>query len=271
MDISAATAYLLKNYNLKPDRSRGQNFLISEKVYDQIIAAADITPNDTVLEIGPGLGFLTSKLLDKAKKVIAVESDRRLLPILENIKLVSPHLEIVNQDILQFPTENLPIGYKLVGNIPYYITGKIIKQFITVMNPPSKMVFLLQREVAERICAIAGSHSLLSLSVQYYGTPQIKGRVNAGKFFPKPKVDSAIIAIELDEPRDKNEEKKFWQLARIGFASKRKTLAHNLAAGLKIDKQEIAEIFTKLNFKPKVRAQELTLRQWKELVKILNN
>ncbi len=269
MDISAATAYLLKQYNLKPQHSRGQNFLISEKVYEQIIIAAELTKNDIVLEIGPGLGFLTSKLLDQAGRVIAVESDQRLLPILKNLQPLSPHLELINQDILQFAEQSLPKNYKLVGNIPYYITGKIIRKFLTSVNRPSLIVMLLQKEVAERICAQAGQHSLLSLSVQYYGTPKIVARVKRGKFFPPPKVDSAILKIVMDKDIDQVLEKKFWQLARIGFSSKRKTLAHNLVAGLKIEKNTLGEIFNKLEFKPLVRAQELDLKQWQELVKEL--
>lgn len=271
MDISAATAYILKQNNLKPNRGRGQNFLISEKVYEQIVEVAAIENTDTVLEIGPGLGFLTSKLLAQAKKVIAVESDDKLIPILDNLKPLSPHLELVHQDILKFNESILPSNYKLVGNIPYYITGKIIRKFLTSNHRPSLIVMLLQKEVAERVCAEAGDHSLLSLSVQYYGTPKIVARVKSGKFFPRPKVDSAIIKIDIDKVIDKISEKKFWQLARIGFASKRKTLAHNLVAGLKMEKDDIKSIFDKLNFKPLVRAQELDLKQWQELVAELNN
>lgn len=271
MDLSAATSYILKKYNLKPNRGQGQNFLISEKVYEQIVEAAEIENTDTVLEIGPGLGFLTSKLLAQAKKVIAVEFDDKLIPILDNLKPLSPHLELVHQDILKFDESILPTKYKLVGNIPYYITGKIIRKFLTSSHRPGLIVMLVQKEVAERICAQAGNHSLLSLSVQYYGTPKIVTRVKSGKFFPRPKVDSAILKIAVDKTIDEIAEKKFWQLARIGFASKRKTLAHNLVAGLKLEKAEVKSIFDKLNFKPLARAQELDLKEWQELVAELNN
>ncbi len=265
MDISTATSFILKKYNLKPNRIQGQNFLISEKVYDEIVNSADINDTDIVLEIGPGLGFLTSKLLAKAKKVIAVEADEKLIPILANLQPLSHHLELINSDILQYDERLLPTNYKLLGNIPYYITGKIIRKFLTTQNRPSLIVFLVQKEVAERICAGAGKHSLLSLAVQYYGTAKIVRRVTSGKFFPRPKVDSAIVKIMVDKVIDKNHEKKFWQLARIGFSSKRKTFIHNLTAGLKMEKSEIKSIFDKLNIKPLARAQELDLEQWQKL------
>lgn len=269
MDIAAVTSYILKKYNLRPNRYQGQNFLIIEKVYEQIVTAAEIEKTDTVLEIGPGLGFLTSKLLDKAKKVIAVEADEKFMPILNNLKPLSPHLELVNNDILKYDERLLPNKYKLVGNIPYYITGKIIRKFLTTKNRPSLIVILLQKEVAERICAQAGDHSLLSLSVQYYGTPKIIAKVNSDKFFPRPKVDSAILKITVDKIISPLLEKKFWQIVRIGFSSKRKTLVHNLVAGLRLEKTEIKSIFAKLNLKPLARAQELDLLEWQGLVKEL--
>ena len=267
MDILAATKYLLKIHKLKPHKSKSQHFLISEKVYQQIIKAAELGKNDTVLEIGPGLGFLTTKLLEEAREVVAVEIDESLFSVLEKLQLLYDNLQLVREDVLKFDENSLPAGYKIVANIPYHLTGQIIRKFLSSQNPPQLMVVLVQKEVAERICAAAGEHSLLSLAVQYYGQPQIIKQVKHTQFYPPPKVDSVILKIANIKPSaDLQFDKKFWQVVRIGFSSKRKTLAHNLAAGLKVDKQVIKGMLVMLGLNDRIRAQELSLDNWKKLV-----
>ena len=158
------------------------------------------------------------------------------------------------------------MGYKIVANIPYHLTGKILSKFLTSINKPSRLVLMLQKEVVERICAKAGNNSLLSLSVQYYGQPKIIARVPSSKFYPRPKVDSAILLISGLKQPAKEEEKKFWHLARIGFSNKRKTLVHNLSAGRVRDRDELRNLFTKIGLPPLVRAQELEISDWQKLV-----
>ncbi len=267
MDILAATKYLLKIHKLKPHKSKSQHFLISEKVYQQIIKAAKLSKDDTVLEIGPGLGFLTIKLLEETRQVVAVEIDESLFSVLEKLQLLYDNLQLVRQDVLKFDESSLPFGYKIVANIPYHLTGQIIRKFLSSQNPPQLMVVLVQKEVAERICATAGEYSLLSLAVQYYGQPQIIKQVKHTQFYPPPQVDSVILKITNIRPSvDSEFDKKFWQVVRIGFSSKRKTLAHNLAAGLREDKSVIKEIITQQGLDVKIRAQELSLDDWRKLV-----
>jgi len=268
MDIKIASQHLLNSYGLYPDKHKSQNFLISEKVYEKILTAAEVTAEDVVLEIGPGLGFLTTRLLDTVKKVIAIEYDEKLKALLNTIASSYPHLELHWQNVLDFDERNLPTGYKIVANIPYHLTGKILSKFITSANKPSRLVLMLQREVAERICARAGNHSLLSLSIQYYGQPKIIARVPSSKFYPRPKVDSAIILIDHLQQVDEMQEKKFWHLARIGFSSKRKTLVHNLSAGLHKEKDELKTLFNSVNLNPLARAQELEISDWLKLVEV---
>ncbi len=267
MDILAATKYLLKIHKLKPHKSKSQHFLISEKVYQQIINAAELDKNDTVLEIGPGLGFLTTKLLEEVKQVVAVEIDESLFSVLEKLQLLYDNLKLVRQDVLKFDESKLPVDYKIVANIPYHLTGQIIRKFLPSLNPPRLMVVLVQKEVAERICTSAGNYSLLSLAVQYYGQPQIIKQVKRTQFYPPPQVDSVILKIaNIKQPTDLEFDKKFWQIVRIGFSSKRKTLAHNLAAGLQRDKNEVKDILVNLGLSPTARAQELDLPKWHLLV-----
>ncbi len=272
MDILAATKYLLKIHNLRPQKSKSQHFLISEKIYQEIVKAAEVNKDDIVLEIGPGLGFLTTKLLEQAKRVIAIEIDEKLFVVLEKLKLLYPNLDLVRQDVLQFDELSLPVNYKIVANIPYHLTGQIIRKFLSSENPPQTMVLLVQKEVAERICAQAGDHSLLSLAVQYYGKPEIVKQVKRTQFYPPPKVDSAILKVShIKPPADKDFDKKFWQVVRIGFSSKRKTLAHNLSAGLRVDKDEVREVLVEVGLPEKIRAEDLSLDQWRSLTKIVMN
>jgi len=270
MNILRTTKNLLKQYGLTPDRNKSQNFLIDESVYESIVAAAELKSTDTVLEVGPGLGFLTTRLLERALEVKAVELDRHLFTILTQLTHTYDNLELVHQDILAYQEDKLPVGYKLVANIPYHLTGKIIRKFFTSQRKPSLAVLLVQKEVAERICAQPGDHSLLSLAVQYYGRPEVVRVVPRQCFYPSPRVDSAILRVSgIMQDIDLEMEKIFWQVVKHGFSSKRKTLAHNLAAGFVLDKSSVRSIIQAADFPEKVRAQELSLTDWVRLIPVI--
>jgi len=263
----------------------GQNFLKSGKVASRIADSADITKKDVVLEIGPGKGILTEKLLEQAGKVIAVEKDMELAEFLqvkfsEQIKRTGPKLEIVRDDILKFNPKNhklKPKNYKIVANIPYYITSRIIRVFLESDIQPSSITIMLQKEVAERIVAKPPRMSLLAISVQAFGDPRLLFYVSKNKFIPEPKVDSAVIQIANISrdffTKNKITEKKFFHLIKTGFAQKRKMLINNLKKVAKEQKlhEELAEIFQQCQIPPKSRAENLTLNDWARLYKKLYN
>ncbi len=276
-------------------KSLGQNFLRDERVLDKIISAGELSSEDNVLEIGPGEGALTKKLLAKAGRVIAVEKDSRLkdtdsaLQKLNEINkrqasagqesgVLPDNLTIYFEDILDI---NLPKvlkennfdknGYKVIANIPYYITGKIIRLLFEQEIKPKLIVLLVQKEVAERICALKGRESILSLSVKYFAQSEIVDYVSREVFEPVPKVDSAILKIrpfKLSEKsylEDENLERDFFRLVKIGFSSPRKVLINNLKNGLQLDRSSLEQIFKKLQLNPTIRAEKLTLQQWLKL------
>lgn len=249
-------------------KSLGQNFLVDLKVLSEIIRAADLCNNDEVLEIGPGLGTLTQKLCQRAKKVIAVEKDEKLAEILEKNINDCKNLKIINADILRIKTHKLiPKIYKLVANLPYNITSPVLKEFLTAKNKPSLMVVMVQKEVATRICSLPGQMSILSIMVQLYSDPKIVEIIEPSSFFPAPKVQSAILKIDNIKPKLEIDEKKFFRCVKIGFASRRKTLLNNLSAGYRIDKKEAKVILEKMNLKQTIRGQELSIDDW---IKITN-
>lgn len=266
---------------IKPARSKGQNFLVNENIYNDIVRAAEINADDTVLEIGPGLGFLTLKMAKIAKRVIAVELDNKLADYLQTgidangIK----NVEIVNEDILRFNLNNYLApeeNYQIVANLPYNITSIFLRLFLSSPRPPKSFVLMLQKEVAERIVATPPEMSLLALSVQYYAEAKIIREVKAGNFWPEPKVDSAVIKITVKE-RPKMSEKEqllkdklFFRLAKMGFSAKRKMLKNNLAGGLKIEQKIINEILIKKKFNPQLRAEDLSLEDWQKLFAALS-
>lgn len=267
-NILAKIKEICQIFEIKPSRSKGQNFLVNEKVYDDIVAAAEISPEDTVLEVGPGLGFLTAKLAAKAKQVVAVELDDRLASYLktgiaaEGIKNVI----VVNDDILRAdlrPYLNGP--YKVVANLPYNITSIFLRQFLGAANKPESLVLMLQKEVAQRIVATPPDMSLLAVSVQYYAAAKIEREVKAGNFWPAPEVDSAVIRLVVDNSQDFSAEKRFFRLVRFGFSAKRKMLKNNLAAGLKISPARLENILIENGLGPKIRAEGLSLPEWRKL------
>lgn len=245
---------ILEKYSFSPEKSLGQNFLIDKNISEKIINAGEVSKKDNVLEIGAGLGCLTIPLSEKAKKVITIEKDEKMIPALEeNIDGIK-NIEVLNQDALLFSPKVK--NYKIIANIPYYITSPLIQKFLEEENPASLIILTIQKEVAERICAKPPRMNLLAISVQFYAEPKIISRVSKNSFWPIPKVDSAIIKItpKKDEISPVFR-KRFFSIAKRGFSCPRKQLAKNL--GLK--KGEIKEIdLTR-------RAETLTLEEWKLL------
>jgi len=277
-NLSPEIREICKMLEISPARSKGQNFLTNEKIYNDIVAAADIKKTDTVLEIGPGLGFLTMKLAAQAKRVMAVELDDKLAAYLEmgvaaaNLK----NIEVYNNNILEFNLNKylqLDCPYKVVANLPYNITSIFLRLFLSQAHKPQSLVLMLQKEVAERIVATAPDMNLLALSVQYYAEPEIIRDVKAGNFWPEPKIDSAIIRMKVrsdrllidKEPKRLIEDKLFFRLAKIGFSAKRKMLKNNIAGGLKMESGKIIELFNQNGFKTTVRAEDLSLEDWQKL------
>ncbi|KKP98499.1 MAG: Ribosomal RNA small subunit methyltransferase A [Candidatus Moranbacteria bacterium GW2011_GWD2_36_12] len=264
---------------LKAKKSLGQNFLKDADVLGRIIKAANLSQDDVVIEVGPGQGVLTELLAGVCKKVIAIELDDRLIEPLHTKFVDNKNVEIIHDDILKInlpellTTNNIqPITYKVVANIPYYITAPIIRLFLETKIPPSEVIFMVQKEVAERICAKPGAMSILAVSVQYYAKAEFLFTVFKESFEPVPKVDSAIIKIthNLQLTTDNKEKtKKFFRVVKSGFSAKRKTLINNLSNGLQIDKKEIEEKLGSIGFSPSVRAQELGVEDWKKLADIL--
>jgi 16S rRNA (adenine1518-N6/adenine1519-N6)-dimethyltransferase len=261
---------LLKQYGLKPQKGLGQNFLSEPGSLNKIIDAADLSPDDTVLEIGPGLGTLTTLLAEQAAHVIAVELDRNLVGALKDILSGYNNIKLIQGDILEVNLNELftEPGYIVAANIPYYITSALLRQLLEAQYAPHRVVLTVQKEVAQRICAPTGKLSLLALSVQVYGEPSITHKIPAGAFYPAPKVDSAVVRIEIyPEPRIPREQlETFFALTKAGFAQKRKTLQNALSAGMQWDKVHTANLLEAVGIDPMRRAQTLSLDEWGELV-----
>ena len=263
---------LLKRYGLKPQKGLGQNFLSDPGSLQKVIQAAGIQPKDTVLEIGPGLGSLTRLIAQAASRVIAVELDSHLVGALEDILQPYPHVELIQADILEVNLNELfsEPGYLVVANIPYYITSALLRQLLEAKHPPARLVLTIQKEVAERICAEAGDLSLLALSVQVYGQPEIIDTIPAGAFYPAPKVDSAVVRVEIFPqpliPREHLD--MFFSLIKAGFSQKRKTITNAISAGMRWDKGKTEELLVKSSLDPRRRAQTLSMDEWKRLVEV---
>lgn len=256
----------------RPKKSLGQNFLKSKQALSQIVEAADITANDIVLEIGPGKGVLTEKLLFFGGKVVAVEKDRELIEVLKEkfkSEIENNRLDLIEGDILEFDPKVLSfykdLTYKVVANIPYYITGAILRKFLEGDHKPESMVLLVQKEVAERIVAKGGKESILSLSVKAFGAPKYVAKVPKKYFSPAPKVDSAIISIEdISTKRLKSlPESAFFEVVKAGFAHKRKILIKNLET--LAQRAKLDEIFEKLSISKKVRSEDVPFESWAQL------
>ena len=265
--LNAAT--ILKRYGLRADKSLGQNFLQDPIALEKITAAAGIRPTDSVLEIGPGLGSLTRYLAVSAQEVVAVELDENLIPPLRTVIAPYANIRLIHGDILKFPPAELvhQSGYLVVANIPYYITSAIIRHLLENEPKPRRLVLTIQKEVADRICAVPGDMSLLALSVQVYGEPRIAARIPAGAFFPAPKVDSAVLCLDVyPEPQIRRESlETFFKLIKAGFSQKRKTLRNSLSSGLHISPMEAADLLTRAGIDPQRRAETVSIPEWQRL------
>ena len=297
---SGASASLLTQLaalGIRPKKGLGQNFLVDPAHRARIVAAAELTRDDTVLEIGPGPGVLTELIAEQAGRVIAVELDDRLIPLLRNRFANQPHVSIVHADILkvdvgalmseadeagsrklsgcewatsvQFPVTGIRISilqssYKVIANLPYYLTSAVIRQLLESTPPPERLVLTVQREVAERMVALPPEMSLLALGVQFYCTGRIVEKIPAGAFYPVPKVDSAVVRLDRrPEPAVPGvTAEAFFRVAKAGFSQPRKQLRNSLAAGLRLAPAAAESWLTAAGIDPQRRAETLTLAEW---------
>lgn len=249
-----------------PKKSLGQHWLFDSKSLGAVCDAANVQPTDTVFEIGPGLGPLTAELVTRAKRVVALEFDEHLARELPS-RVPAKNLTVVHGDIMRFDLSQLPVGYKVVANIPYYLTSAIVRLVTESPTPPSSATLLMQKEVAERIAATPGTMSILAVTAQFYVEPHLGPVVTADKFDPPPKVDSQIITLHLrpqplftDIPP-----KAFFRMVKAGFSGKRKTLRNSLSGGLGIEKPVVEALLKKAGVNPAARAETLSLDDWHRL------
>ncbi len=280
--LLAQTRRMLRHYGLKARKGLGQHFLIDGSILQLITSAAKLSHNDIVIEIGPGLGILTRELARQAGQVIAIELDNKLAAILRQALASFDNVTIVNQDILevdpvslleeQKPGFSLQAGdtYKVVANLPYYITSPVLRHFLEASIKPETMIVMVQKEVAKAIVAEPGQRSVLSISIQLYGKPIIVGHVPADSFYPTPKVDSSILRIDLyPEPAVAiTDEKGFFKLVRAGFTASRKQIVNSLAQGLILPKAEVSTLLEMAGIAPQRRAETLTLEEWAKLCRL---
>lgn len=280
---------LCKKYDVSPSKSKGQNFLLCDDALENIIKAGNLKKDDVVLEIGPGFGFLTKKLADRAKVVISIELDDNLIMAAKEILKDAKNINFIHGDILKLADNRIKDlisksidekeisdnvqPYKIITNLPYSITGAFLKKFLSAAYRPAEMIVMLQKEVAARICASPGQLSILGVSAQYYARPEILHIVPRNCFYPAPEVDSAIVKLAIKKEFIKGhlgEEKKFFQILKIGFSAKRKMLKNNLFNGLRgtdenIDMRGIENILSECGLNAKARPQDLAVEDWIKL------
>jgi 16S rRNA (adenine1518-N6/adenine1519-N6)-dimethyltransferase len=258
---------LLKRENLWAQKQLGQNFLVNMQALNKIIEAAELTKQDNVLEIGPGLGILTEQLSLHANKVTAIELDRSIIPVLQKNLHGTNNVQIIHQDALKIELPTQP--YKLVANIPYYITSPILNHFLqpqtTNEQRPNLIVLLVQKEVAQKICVKDGDHTMLSLEVQAFGKPSIACHVSKNSFFPQPKVDSSILKIQTYPNPKINNIPIFFQLIKAAFHQRRKTLSNSFQNGLQLGPEKTKKIFDLSGIEPTKRPQNISLEEWNAL------
>lgn len=260
------TRRLLRQFDLRARKGLGQHFLIDGEVLKLIISAAELTPADVIVEVGPGLGVLTRELAQKAGRVIAIELDSKLAAALKQTLASFNNVTIINDDVLKLKPADLATDYKVVANLPYYITSPVLRHFLEASAKPRLMMVMVQKEVAEAIVARPGGMSLLSVSVQFYGEPRIIGYVPAECFYPAPKVDSAIVRIDpYPQPAVAVDEGSFFELVRAGFTAPRKQLANSLAQGLGVSKAEVLSLLETAGIVSQRRAETLSLEEWARL------
>jgi 16S rRNA (adenine1518-N6/adenine1519-N6)-dimethyltransferase len=279
--LLARTKAMMRRLDLRARKSLGQHFLVDQEVLEKVASAAGLTPEDIVIEVGPGLGILTKELAKQAGFVIAVELDDRLAAILKQELVAINNLVVVNKDILNVSLASLleeqrvelpvlkeePFSYKVVANLPYYITSAVLRHFLEASLKPRLMVVMIQKEVAETIVAEPGNMSLLSVSVQFYGKPEIVSYVPAESFYPAPEVDSAILRVKI-YPRPiiaVDDIDDFFGLVRAGFCAPRKQLANSLAQGLGLPKPEALSLLDRADIIYRRRAETLSIEEWQRL------
>lgn len=275
----AQTKRLLRQFGLRAKKGLAQHFLIDEEVLGKVISAAELSPSETVIEVGPGLGMLTRELAARAGRVIAIEVDAKLASALIQIVGACPNVTFINADVLELkPSEVLagegdgPLtrGYKVVANLPYYITAPVLRHFLEASPKPRRMVVMVQREVGENIAAKPGHSSLLSISVQLYGRPIIVDYVPAQSFYPPPKVDSAILRIDVyRQPAvEVKDVGRFFEIVRAGFSAPRKQLRNALSQALSLSPESASGLLKEAGISPQRRAQTLSLDEWAKLYQI---
>jgi len=270
---------LLQSKNLWARKGLGQNFLVDEKALDKIVEAAELSKSDQVIEVGPGTGFLTERLIEKAGQVLAVELDFNMVYLLKDRFESAKNLKVIEGDILKLAVpeilkrgQNEKGAYKVVANIPYYITSPVIKHFLQAERRPSLIILLVQKEVAEKICGRTGK-TVLTVETEVYGKPELILKVHSSAFYPAPKVDSAVLKIQIyDEPLIPFEQMDaFMRIVKFGYSQKRKKLSNSLSAGLRIENSKAREFIVEAVISPEVRAEELEIEDWKRLVDVLTN
>jgi len=274
---------ILRRFDLRPRKGMGQNFLVDEAHLDRIVAAAELTPDDVVLEIGPGLGTLTVRLAEVAGFVVAVELDERMLAVLEETLAGRSNVRVIHGDVLALDPARLieeataerapsqPPSYKVVANLPYYITSAAVRHLLEARVPPALLVLTVQREVAQRMAARPPHMSLLAVSVHFYANVEIVDRIPAGAFYPRPKVDSAVVRLRRRvQPAVPVEDVRwFFRVVRAGFSQRRKQLRNALAAGLHRPSAEVAAALQSVDIDPRRRAETLSLEEWGRLARAL--
>jgi 16S rRNA (adenine1518-N6/adenine1519-N6)-dimethyltransferase len=260
-----AARQLLRAYGIRPRKSYGQNFIVDRQALDKIMLAADLSGNETVVEVGAGLGALTRRLSKQAEHVVAMELDQRLLPVLEAVLAGIDNVELIAGDILTVEIET-PTDYQIVANIPYTITSALMRHYLEAEKRPGRMVLTVQSEVAERATAGPGQMSLLALSVQIYGDPEIRGSIPASAFYPRPEVNSSILRIDIhDSPlMEAQWIAPVFRLARSGFSQRRKQLKNSLGPILGM---AASDTLVAAGIDPSARAQELSVEEWEALAR----
>lgn len=266
---------VLHSNNLWAKKTLGQNFLIDDAALDQIIEAADLYEGDEIVEVGPGTGFLTERLIQLVKHVITVELDQDMVEVLKAQFALTENLTLLNSDILKLSSKQYALGskhFKVVANIPYYITSPVIRHFLQGEERPKLMVLLVQKEVAEKMCSLKG-RSYITMETAVQGHAEYIATVPRTSFYPAPAVDSAILKITVfPEPKvPESQLKDFLRIVKFGYSQKRKKLSNSLAAGLHKENSEVRELLIKADISPEVRAEDLEIEDWKRLFEICNH
>jgi 16S rRNA (adenine1518-N6/adenine1519-N6)-dimethyltransferase len=266
---------LLSTHNMRPHKSFGQNFLIDRSVLQAIVDAAEISPDDEILEVGAGIGVLTQELARRARRVVAVEVERDMLVLLQETIGDYPNVDLVAGNLLYFDSSKTfgQAAYKLVANLPYYITAPTFRHFLESSNPPRLLLVMVQLEVAQRIVAGPGDLSLLGISVQFYGQPRIVARVPSQAFYPAPKVDSAVLRVDVypQAPLSVEERHRFFRVVQAGFSERRKQLHNSLTHGLHHKNEHVRSWLALAGIDASRRAETLSIEEWLRLWHVIDD